>query len=183
MAEVGQEVPAFGIRPYEPADVALLYKAIRESIKEMYPWLPWCHPDYTMDDSSTWVLDQKEAWDMDREYNFVIVDLRTQDLVGGVGLDQINRTNLMANLGYWVRTSRAGLGAATTSAILAAKYGFEELDLRRIEIVAAVDNIGSQRVAEKTGGTKEGTLRNRLLIHGKSIDVFMYSLIPADLGC
>ena len=182
MAEEERALSAFGIRRYELGDVASLFEAARESINEVYPWLPWCYPGYSMDDSSAWVRSQGEAWDMGREYSFVIFDRRSQGYVGGVGLNQINQIHRMANLGYWVRTSRTGLGAASAATTLAAQYGLGELGLQRIEIVAAVDNIASQRVAEKAGATKEGILRNRLLNHGKPTDAVLYSLIPADLA-
>ena len=182
MAGEERALSGFGIRRYEPSDVASLFEAARESINEVYPWLPWCHPGYSMDDSSEWVRSQREAWDTGREYSFVIFDRRSQEYVGSVGLDQITRINRMANLGYWVRTSRTWQGAASAATILAAQYGLWELGLQRIEIVAAVGNIASQRVAEKAGATKEGILRNRLLNHGKPTDAVMYSLIPADLA-
>lgn len=135
-----------------------------------------------MEDSSGWILSRDEERDSDQTYSFVIFDRNALGFVGGVGLDQINRKIKMANLGYWVRTSCTGLGAATAATLLTAEFGFKELGLQRIEIVAAVENKGSQRVAERSGARKEGTLRNRLLNHGKSIDVIMYSLVPADLG-
>ncbi|HYE66449.1 MAG TPA: GNAT family protein, partial [Pyrinomonadaceae bacterium] len=60
-------------------------------------------------------------------------------------------------------------------------FGLEELGLQRIEIVVAVDNWASQRVAEKVGATREGILRKRLLIHGRPQDALMYSLVAEDL--
>jgi RimJ/RimL family protein N-acetyltransferase len=65
---------------------------------------------------------------------------------------------------------------------LAARFGFEQLGLQRIEIVAAVGNVPSQRVAEKAGATREGVSRKRLLIHGESLDAVLFSLVPEDLG-
>jgi RimJ/RimL family protein N-acetyltransferase len=47
-----------------------------------------------------------------------------------------------------------------------------------VEIVAAVDNIGSQRVAEKVGATREGRARNRCRAGGVQFDAFVYSVIP-----
>ena len=61
---------------------------------------------------------------------------------------------------------------------LLADYGFKELKLNRIEILVAVDNLASQRVAAKAGAVREGILRNRLLLHGKIHDAVMFSLIP-----
>ena len=93
----------------------------------------------------------------------------------------MNRTHNFANLGYWVRTSRTGQGIATAAARLVAEFGFAELRFTRLEIVAAVRNIASQRVAEKVGATREGIERNRHVVHGRIHDAVMYSLIPDDL--
>jgi len=88
----------------------------------------------------------------------------------------------MGNLGYWVRTTAAGRGIATQAARLMARFAFEQVGLHRVEIVAAIPNIASQRVAEKTGAVREGVLRNRLLIRGVSQDAMLFSLIPSDLS-
>ena len=58
--------------------------------------------------------------------------------------------------------------------------GFEELDLRRIEIVVTLANDASLRVAEKVGARREGVLRRRLMAHGESYDAVMFSLISED---
>jgi len=87
----------------------------------------------------------------------------------------------VANLGYWVRTSAAGRGVATRATRLASRFAFEQLGLNRIEIVAAVGNIPSQRVAEKACARREGVLRNRLLINGESLDAVLFSLVPKDV--
>ena len=86
----------------------------------------------------------------------------------------------MANLGYWVRTSRAGEGIATEAAKLIARYGFEKLGFQRIEIVVPTGNLPSLRIAEKLGSVREGLLRNRAYLHGSPYDAHMYSLIPTD---
>jgi ribosomal-protein-serine acetyltransferase len=65
---------------------------------------------------------------------------------------------------------------------LAARFGFEELKLRRIEIVVAVGNEASQRVAEKAGAKREGVLRNRLVVGDAAHDTMMNSFIPEGFG-
>lgn len=44
-----------------------------------------------------------------------------------------------------------------------------------------VDNIASQRVAEKVGAVRESVLRKRLLTNGDSQDAVLFSLTPEDL--
>jgi RimJ/RimL family protein N-acetyltransferase len=56
------------------------------------------------------------------------------------------------------------------------------LSTQGLEIIAASDNLPSQRVAEKAGARREGLLRHRLLLGGRPHDALIYSLIRADLG-
>jgi len=96
-------------------------------------------------------------------------------------LNEIRKESRRANLGYWVRTDRTGLGVAVAAAKLLAKWGFEVLGLKRIEITVAVENVRSLRVAEKAGAKREGILRNRLMLHDIPHDAVMHSLIPGEV--
>ena len=71
---------------------------------------------------------------------------------------------------------------ATSATFLLARFGFDELKLNRIEIVVAIENKPSQRVAEKAGATQEGVLRKRLVVRDRVYDAVMYSLIPEDIS-
>ena len=75
-----------------------------------------------------------------------------------------------------MRSSAAGRGIAPAAARLAADYAFKQTALVRLEIVCAIDNLRSQRAAEKTGAVREGVLRSRLVLHGKPTDAVMYGI-------
>lgn len=169
------------VRTYREEDAGALYEAARESIAEVSAWLPWCHENYSIEESRDFIASRSHASDNDEWYSFGIFEKETGRLLGGVGLIFINRVHQMANLGYWVRTSAVGHGVATRATCLVARFAFEQLGLHRIEIVAAVGNIASQRVAEKAGAVREGVLRKRLLINRDSQDAVMFSLTPEDL--
>ncbi len=169
------------IRAYAPDDADALFEAAVESYVAIHPWLPWCHADYVLEEAEAYCRTRPEAWAKGADFSFVIEDAETGDFLGGCGLNQIDHQNGGANLGYWVRTSATGRGVATAAARLTARLGFEDLDLQRIEITAAVDNAASQRVAEKVGAVREGILRNRFLLDGESHDAVLYSLVPEDL--
>jgi len=164
------------IRFYEPGDAQALWEAARESVAEVGRWLPWCHADYSIEDAAEWTRSRAGLAADGREYAFAILGPDGRFL-GGCGLNQINRTHRLCNLGYWVRTSATGGGVATTAVRLAAEFAFKETDLARLEIVCAAGNIASQRVAERAGATREGLLRQRLVIHGQSVDAVLYSLV------
>jgi ribosomal-protein-serine acetyltransferase len=169
------------IRPYGEEDASTLYEAVRESLPEVSRWLPWCHENYSIEESREFISSRAIASQGDEWYSFAIFEGDGGRFLGGVGLNFINRVHQMANLGYWVRTGAAGRGVATSATRAVARFGFEQLGLRRIEIVAAVGNIPSQRVAEKAGAVREGILRKRLLIRGEPQDAVLFSLIPEDL--
>lgn len=59
-----------------------------------------------------------------------------------------------------------------------AAHGFDHEGLQRIEIVVAVGNTASEKVAQKAGALHEGIARNRLVIDGRPVPAHMFSLVP-----
>ena len=115
-------------------------------------------------------------------YILCICHHRGEEILGACTLSSIHPIYHFCNLGYWVRTSCHGQGIAGRAAKLVARFAFENLGLIRVEIVIAVGNQASLRVAEKIGAHDEGILLNRMVV-GKSIyDAHMYSLLPSDFG-
>jgi RimJ/RimL family protein N-acetyltransferase len=169
------------IRPYSAEDTSAVYEAVRESINEISAWMPWCHADYAIEETSAFILSRAEAWSNDREYTFGIFDAGTGKFLGSTGLNFINRVHNCANLGYWVRSSWTGRGVASSATRLVARFGLESCGFQRIEILAAVGNLPSQRAAEKAGALREAVLRKRLLLGNEPQDAVLYSLVAEDL--
>jgi RimJ/RimL family protein N-acetyltransferase len=136
--------------------------------------MPWSHPNYSIDESRSWLAVQVPAFQQRTAFEFAIT---TDDgaYLGGCGLNQIDPLNQRANLGYWVRSSATGKGIATAATRLTRDWGFANTDLVRIEVLVAVGNVASRRVAEKAGAVYEGILRRRLTVHGTRHDAAMYA--------
>jgi RimJ/RimL family protein N-acetyltransferase len=164
------------IRPYRLDDAPAVFDAVCESAASLMPWMPWCHPDYSIDETRTWLELQIPAFDQGTAYEFGIFGPYGRYL-GGCGLNQVDAANKRANLGYWVRRSAQGYGAASAAVQLLREWGFTQTDLIRLEIVVAVGNLASLRVAERSGATREGTLRQRLHLHGTSHDAAVFSFV------
>jgi ribosomal-protein-serine acetyltransferase len=164
------------IRLYEMADAEELRAAVVASAAEVGRWMGWCHPRYSLDDARKWILSQQEINRQGLAYEFAVRSAAGAYL-GGCGVNNVNRANRFANLGYWIRTSAMGRGVAPAAVRLVADRVFRDTDLIRLEIVCAIGNVRSQRVAEKAGAVREGVLRNRLLIPSGPSDAVMYSLI------
>jgi len=170
------------VRPYAPGDAGPLCEAVQESFETVGRWLPWCHKSYGEADAVAWIEQCSEDWRRGDQFAFAVFDAVTRDFVGSAGLNQFNRQNNYANLGYWTRQSRQGQGISTAAARIVCAFGFDELALTRIEIAVASDNRASRRVAEKLGAMFEGVLRNRIRCNDTATAAALYSLIPNDLA-
>jgi RimJ/RimL family protein N-acetyltransferase len=168
------------LRPPKMSDADALFEAARESIAALATWLPWCHPNYQREESVGWIRLCRTGWDEGTAFQFFIFARDTLGFLGSCGINEYDQPRRRANLGYWVRSRAQRTGVATAAARLAARFAFNELGMQRLEIVAAVGNVASQRVAARLGATCEGCLRNRLRIGQVQHDAFGYSLIPGD---
>lgn len=168
------------LRPPQIEDAEAIYKAVHVSVSELMPWMDWCSPDYSIEDTMDRLKTLPRIWDDGEAYDFAILDEEGGQVLGLCGINQIIQRHQFANLGYWVRSDRTGEGIATQAVQLLAKFGFQTLGLQRIEIVVGEENWASRRVAEKAGAHFEGVLRKRIAVGNRHIDAAMYSLIPDD---
>ena len=145
------------IRAYERGIEWAVFEAARESVREIGPSMRTWREGATYEKAARHVAESIQAWRSGTWYDFAISRIGSAAFLGRVGLDRI-RSNETANVGYWVRTGQTGEGIATAAVRLIARFGFEELGRRRLELFIAVDNVASRRVAEKAGATFEGVL-------------------------
>ena len=174
------DLPGAQIQPYMLGDALAVWEAAQESAKEIQPWMPWCHDEYSVDESREWIAVQIQALQDDTAFEFAIVG-RDDQYLDGCELNQIDTTNKRANLGYWVRSSITRRGVATAAVGLLREWGSQHTDLIRLELVIAAGNLASQRVAEKAGAECEGTLRQRLWLYGTAHDARMCALLPISI--
>ena len=166
------------LRPPILADVPAIYAAVDESRAELSTWMPWCTPSYAEVNVAAFVENSAMDHQIGRAYEFGIFE-PDGTFLGNCGLNSVNAENRFANLGYWMRTSRTGRGFATSAVLELAAWGFSNTDLNRLEIVVALGNRASQRVAERAGAVREGTLRQRLVLDGRAHDAAIYSIVRA----
>jgi ribosomal-protein-serine acetyltransferase len=170
----------YHIRSLNASDAPSLCAAVTASLPELCDWMPWCRADYSLVDAQSWISFTEDAWANRSEFPFGVFDRATGQVIGGVGINQINKTFRFGNLGYWVSKPYLKHGVATFAAKQAALFAFEELGLTRLEIVTTSRNYASQRVAERLGAVRECVARNRLYFHEQLLDAVVYSLIPGD---
>lgn len=169
------------LRKYEIGFAPLLFEAANESKGgEFSRWMPWCHENYSLADSKTFIEKVEANWKNETQFGFAILDAGSDEFLGGTGLNQPNKIHKFYNLGYWIRASRRNRGIVSEAVRLLAKSGFEDLPVNRIEILTAVENVPSQKAAEKAGARREGILRKRLMIGGRNHDAVIFSFVRED---
>jgi len=168
------------LRPFRLEDAEETYTAVRESLADLKPWMSWAHDKYSFNETREFIRITRARWGEGTLFAFVITEAKTGLVLGGCSLSHIHPVYHLCNLGYWVRSSRRGRGIAGQASKLAARYAFEQVGLIRVEIVIALENNASIRVAEKVGAHYEGILRNRMVVGKNVYDAHMYSLVPQD---
>jgi RimJ/RimL family protein N-acetyltransferase len=85
-----------------------------------------------------------------------------------------------ASVGYWLLPQERGKGLVTHALLLVARWAFDELDVKRIGLLADPRNTSSIRVAERVGFQREGLLRSWVEVNGERVDHVSFSLLPTD---
>jgi RimJ/RimL family protein N-acetyltransferase len=99
------------------------------------------------------------------------------ELIGNVSLHHFFEQNRRCEIGYALASKYWGQGYATEALRAIIQYGFDTLDLNRIEADIDPRNVGSGRVLEKVGFRKEGFMPERWFVFGEFADTVNYGLL------
>ena len=157
------------LRIPEPADAPMIAQGVGASLAELKPWMPWATDNYDEWAALAWI--NGEFGDVHR---FVILD-EQDHFLGNIALNNLDKLNRCANLGYWIHSGHTGKGVATEATKQLARYGFQKTDLARLEILMSVNNEASRRVAEKAGAHYEGVAKKRVHLLGEQHDAHVFS--------
>lgn len=100
--------------------------------------------------------------------------------VGSMGFHTINKLHEWAEIGYWLDADYVGKGIMTECVKAMIDYGFNELNLHRIQIACDVSNTKSMAIPKSLGFTLEGTLRQNLNGNGKFTDTYIFGLLESE---
>jgi RimJ/RimL family protein N-acetyltransferase len=83
-------------------------------------------------------------------------------------------------IGYGLAPSERGKGFSTEAVQVLLDFLFLSRDLVRVQAHADVENVASQKVLEKSGFSKEGTVRKSTYALGKWRDEYLYSILREE---
>lgn len=134
------------------------------SVQDARAYLRFILRQYRNNDPSSWGIELRE----------------TGQLIGTIGYMWWNREYRSAEVGYSLARAQWNKGLMTEALRAAIDFGFEEMQLNRIEAQHETTNPASGRVMEKVGMQREGVLRQRLYNKGKFVDVALYAILRGD---
>jgi RimJ/RimL family protein N-acetyltransferase len=127
----------------------------------------------------------EEAWQekvKGQSIPFVIFDKISNELAGSTRYAALSPQHKRLEIGWtWIGTrfQKTGLNRAVKAELL--RYGFEELQLNRIELKADALNTPSRNAMKKMGATEEGILRNHAYTEkGRLRDTVYYSILKEE---
>ena len=107
--------------------------------------------------------------------------MKKEDIViGSCGFLNRQPQHYKAEIGYELSKSYWGQGIAGEALHVVLAYGFQQLDLERVEALIEPANTASQKLVKKHVFLKEGLLRHYEYTRGKFDDLYMYSLLKGD---
>lgn len=134
---------------------AMRYYPSTKDEKQTLEWIEWTLNNYIKYGTGLWIVEDKQ----------------TGDFLGQCGIVPQEVDNVIEmEIGYLFAKRVWGNGYATEAAITCKKYGFEQLNLKKMVSLPNVNNLPSARVAERIGMKAEKTIKK----WGK--DVFVYSV-------
>lgn len=133
---------------------------------EVSRYLTWsAHPNVNFTKKYlTFVGQQYRTGDF---FDWAIVDRASGRMIGTCGFTCFHYESNSAEIGYVLHPDFRGRGLATEAARAVLTFGFEELNLHRIEARYMQENTASRKLMERVGMTFEGFAREAALIKGE----------------
>jgi RimJ/RimL family protein N-acetyltransferase len=178
----GPYTARLALRALTPKEARELLMIVAKSRAELGRFMTWPREMMDLDHARRFIALGREGWLTERTARFGMFDRISGELLGTVELDGVDYRKSQAELGYWIRTDRAGFGYTTEGARALLHYAFATLSLHKVRADVAVGNVSSAKVLDKLGFTHEGTLREDRPIGGVFTDHWRYGLLAREFA-
>ncbi|OMO80781.1 hypothetical protein CCACVL1_12759 [Corchorus capsularis] len=167
------EYSNLSLRPLDVSDIDdFMVWATDEKVTRFCTWEPYTNKEDGLNFIKNTVL--PHPW-----FRAICLDNRP---IGAISVtSNSGNDRCRGELGYVLASNYWGKGIVTRAVKMVADTIFEEWPhLERLEALVDVENVGSQKVLEKAGFSREGVLRKYCVLKGKSRDMVMFSLLSID---
>jgi len=111
---------------------------------------------------------------------FDLIDKKNKEVIGSCGFHKWIKDHSRSEIGYEIHKRYQKQGYMSEAIKEVINYGFQKMNLNRIEALIDPENVSSIRIVEKNGFKREGTLREHYKNGNDFEDSIMYSLLKTD---
>jgi len=166
------------IQSWLETDADELFNLVDRNREILQEWLIWVPQTKTEKDIETFISKCQKEYERKTGFQMGLWD--GDELIGTIGLNNLDLESKKASIGYWLSKTHQGKGAMTTATKALIDYAFSVLDLNRIELKIASKNSKSKSIAERLGFKKEGTLRQEEYLSSEYHDYDIFSILRSD---
>jgi RimJ/RimL family protein N-acetyltransferase len=164
------------LRPWRAGDAPAVYEVFQDPV--MHQW--HARTAGSEEEVAGWIRDWHQAWEEEREAQWAVVDADSDRLLGRVALREIRLGDGTAEVAYWTVPAARGRGVAARATTALARWALDEIGFHRLELLHAVRNEASCRVAMRTGFALEGTKRSAILHPDGWHDMHLHARVRGD---
>ncbi|RFS26858.1 N-acetyltransferase [Chitinophaga silvatica] len=122
----------------------------------------------------------RESLEKEEGMRWAITIEGRNELIGTCGYHRISKTHYKAEIGYDLLPMYWGKGIMTEAINGMLAYGYEDMQLNRIEAFVDPANLASSRLLRRLGFEYEGFLRDAFFEKNKFVDAELYSRLRRD---
>ena len=160
------------------SDAREIFKLVDENRIYLRKTLPWLDEVNSLDEQISYISHCISDYEL---YKGIMYSISSDgDIIGTIGLNSIDYENRSCGVGYWVSEEFAGKGIATRCCSRLIDHCFNDLNLHRFVLEAAIENIASCRVAEKLGLRLEGVIKDREWLYDRFLDANLYAVTKPE---
>lgn len=164
----------------ELKDAQEIFSLVDSCRKHLRKWLPWVDGTITPDDTATFIEFASKQHAKNNGFHYSI--RYEKQIAGIIGYHRIDKINRITELGYWLGEQFQGRGIMTRCCQALTDYAFEELELNRVEIRVAEENIKSCAIPQRLGFTREGILRDAERVNDRFVNQILFAVLRRDLS-
>ena len=169
---------ALELRQVQAHEHQEMYELVDQNRIQLREWLPWV--DY-MSAPGQYVPIIKDWVEMNDAHEALTLGVYYKgELAGMCGFNRIVGLSRRAEIGYWLAEEYTGTGIMTKAVKGLIDYGFSELGLHRIEIIAGVENKKSRKIPERLKFTEEAVMRDYEFLYDHYHDCALYRMLKTD---
>ncbi|UOQ46886.1 GNAT family N-acetyltransferase [Gracilibacillus caseinilyticus] len=155
--------------------VFALTESSRDYLRE---WLPWLDFTTKLEDTKAFIRNSLKGYAEGESLTTFIV--YQNEIVGTASYNNLDRSNKIAYIGYWLGEDYQGKGIMTRVAGALTDYAINELNMNKVDIRAAAQNQKSRAVPEQLGFVQEGSVRQAEWLYDHYVDHVIYGMLADE---